>query len=78
MLSLGNKISEAYWCVFVTESRKKKKNAKKDILKDMVIILSTKKASKCVVMEISKGRLQNQGGCHVPSINPRAFAPLSQ
>ena len=27
MLSLGNKISEAYWCVFVTESRKKKKNA---------------------------------------------------
>ena len=24
MLSLGNKISEAYWYVFVTESRKKK------------------------------------------------------
>ena len=33
MLSLGNKISEAYWCVFVTESRKKKKECLLEILK---------------------------------------------
>ena len=31
MLSLGNKISEAYWCVFVTESRKKKRMPFRDI-----------------------------------------------